>query len=56
MRITILNGNPNVDNVQFDDYLKNLTDLLEFRKHKVAVLQLRDMDIRYCIGCFGCWD
>ena len=55
MRVVILNGNPNVDNVQFDDYLKNLTDLLESRKHKVAVLQLRDMDIRYCIGCFGCW-
>ncbi len=55
MRVTVLNGNPDPDNAQFDDYLRNLTDLLESRKHKVAVLQLRDMDIRYCIGCFGCW-
>jgi len=29
MKITILNGNPNADNVKFDNYLKELSDLLE---------------------------
>ena len=55
MKIIILNGNPNADNVEFDNYLKNLTDLLESSKHTVTILKLREMDIRYCIGCWGCW-
>ena len=28
---------------------------LESSDHTVKNLQLRDMDIRYCIGYFGCW-
>ena len=55
MKITILNGNPNADNVKFDNYLKELSDLLESSNHTVTILKLREMDIKYCIGCFGCW-
>ena len=55
MKITILNGNPNADNTEFDNYLMSLSDLLESSGHTVTVLQLREMDIRYCVGCFGCW-
>ena len=55
MKVTILNGNPNADNVKFDNYLKNLSDSLESSKHTVTILKLREMDIRYCIGCWGCW-
>lgn len=55
MKVTVLNGNPDVDNVHFDNYLKNLSALLESSNHIVTVLQLRELDIRYCIGCFGCW-
>ncbi|MCD6375042.1 MAG: flavodoxin family protein [Caldisericaceae bacterium] len=55
MKITILNGNPNADNVKFDNYLKNLSDLLESSDHTVTILKLREMDIKYCRGCFGCW-
>ena len=28
MRVTILNGNPNEENIRFDDYLIKLSDLL----------------------------
>ena len=55
MRITILNGNPNTDNNQFDEYLKDLSDRLESGGRKSTVLQLRDMDVKYCTGCFDCW-
>jgi hypothetical protein len=55
MKITILNGNPIADNARFDNYLKNLSDLLESNRHTVTVLKLREMDIKYCTGCFGCW-
>jgi len=55
MKITILNGNPNTDNVKFDNYVKELSGLLESARHIVTVLQLGEMDVRYCIGCFDCW-
>jgi multimeric flavodoxin WrbA len=55
MKITILNGNPNADNVKFDNYLKELSDLLDSNNHTVTILKLREMDIKYCTGCFGCW-
>lgn len=55
MKITILNGNQNAENIKFDNYLKNLSDLLESSKHTVTIFKLREMDLRYCIGCWGCW-
>jgi hypothetical protein len=55
VNVTILNGNPNADNVKFDSYLKNLSDLLESGNHTVTLLKLREMEIKYCTGCFGCW-
>ena len=55
MRITILNGNPDSANTEFDNYLKILSDSLESKDHVVVGFTLREMDTRYCIGCFGCW-
>ena len=55
MKITIFNGNPDGGNDVFDNYLKRLSDALELREHTVTTLTLREMDIRYCIGCFDCW-
>ncbi len=55
MKIVVLNGNPDQSNTEFESYLKGLSDLLESHDHKVTTFVLRDMDIRYCVGCFGCW-
>ena len=55
MKITVLNGNPKPDNSRFDNYLQNLSNLLESNKHEVTIFTLREMDLRYCVGCFGCW-
>ncbi len=55
MRITILNGNSDALNVAFDQYLNQLVEVLAADRHEVTHLVLRDMDLRYCIGCFGCW-
>ena len=55
MKITILNGNPSIENAAFDEYTNKLAEALESNGHSAKALQLRDMDIRYCIGCFGCW-
>ncbi len=55
MKVTILNGNPDSTNVSFDAYLRRLDTSLTAAGHQVTLLPLREMDIRYCIGCFGCW-
>jgi len=55
MNITILNGNPNPHSDAFEGYLERLKATLEVRQHQVTILPLQEMDIRYCIGCFGCW-
>ena len=55
MRVTILNGNPNGDNRQFDKYLELLSEEILVDGHDVDVLPLRNMDLKYCIGCFDCW-
>jgi multimeric flavodoxin WrbA len=55
MKISILNGNPDIVNQSFEGYIARLSRTLTAGGHQVTVLDLRDMDIRYCIGCFGCW-
>jgi multimeric flavodoxin WrbA len=55
MKITILNGNPCEANREFDDYLAGLSRALDLGGSQVTLLPLRQMDIRYCIGCFDCW-
>ena len=53
MKITILNGNPELS--PFDIYLVKLKSTLEAQGHQVTQLELRDLPLRYCIGCWGCW-
>ena len=55
MKITILNGNPNASNIAFDDYLNRLSDALSWDRNEITIFTLRDMDLRYCRGCWGCW-
>jgi multimeric flavodoxin WrbA len=53
MKIAILNGNPKPG--ALDTYLSRLGEVLADLGHAVTRLDLRDLDLRYCIGCFGCW-
>lgn len=53
MKITILNGNPQPS--AFDRYLAQLASNLKSGSHAVTQLNLRDLPLRYCIGCWGCW-
>jgi multimeric flavodoxin WrbA len=55
MKVTILNGNPSPENAAFDGYLRGLVDALKAGQHVVTLLPLRDMDIKYCTSCWGCW-
>ncbi len=53
MKIAILNGAPEPG--QIDAYLKTLTPILESAGHQVNQIRLRDIPLRYCVGCWGCW-
>ena len=53
MNITILNGNPTP--TPFDTFLANTKSALEAAGQTVTQLDLRDLPLRYCIGCWGCW-
>ncbi len=55
MKVTILNGNPGVSDTRFDDYLNKLSDALSSDSNEITVFTLRDMDLKYCRGCWGCW-
>jgi multimeric flavodoxin WrbA len=55
MNITILNGNGNPQNREFDEYVTRLTATLTAEQHTVIAFTLREMDIKFCTGCFGCW-
>lgn len=53
MKITILNGSPEPSS--FDHYLRELKSALETINHQVTQIDLRELPLKYCIGCFDCW-
>lgn len=55
MQILILDGNPDAQDAEFGAYLNDLQTELKDKGHEVQRQILRDMDIRYCTGCWGCW-
>lgn len=53
MNITILNGNPSAS--AFDEYLARLAARLNANGHSILQLNLRELPLRFCVGCWGCW-
>jgi len=53
MRCLVLNGNPKPSS--FDDYLARFTQVLEQQGHAAERIDLRDRNLRYCVGCWTCW-
>lgn len=54
MQITILNGEPDPDST-FQAYLQEFAKRLSLLNHTVTTLNLRELDLKGCSGCFGCW-
>ena len=55
MKILILNGNPDPNNEPLENYLTDLSAELVPLQNEVRQIKLRDLNIRYCTGCWGCW-
>ena len=55
MRIFILDGNPDPENGPFHTFLEELERSLEARQVRVTITTLREKEIGFCTGCWGCW-
>jgi len=55
MKILILNGNPEEENSDFEDYLKHLETRLSQDNNEIRVFRLRELNIIPCTGCWDCW-
>lgn len=55
MKITLLNGSPEGSGSGMDEYLRDLESQLNDAGHTVINLTLRELDARYCTGCWSCW-
>ena len=54
MKAVIFNGAKEGD-LTIKAIEKNIADQLTKEKWEVEPIELRDMQIANCIGCFGCW-
>ncbi len=54
MKITILNGDYPDDDPDFGNYLDRLEKELK-KGNEVIRFDLKDMDLKYCMGCWTCW-
>ncbi|MGA1983753.1 MAG: hypothetical protein ABSG84_14970 [Acidobacteriaceae bacterium] len=52
MRITILNGEPEIAST-FEEYLSEVARQLAASGNAVTTLDLRELDLRGCSGCFA---
>ncbi len=56
MKTIIVNGNPYPSNKNFDSSLNKLSDAIKSNSNQPCnIITLRELDLRPCIGCFGCW-
>jgi multimeric flavodoxin WrbA len=55
MKITILDGEQSSSKTTFAEYTRKVESLLRSGGHEVELLVLREMDIKQCLGCWGCW-
>lgn len=55
MKIAILDGEQHPGKTAFGEYLGTVASLLRSSGHEVDRLVLRELDIKQCLGCWGCW-
>jgi multimeric flavodoxin WrbA len=55
MDIIVLNGVPGGYDGGMDAYVGELSAQFVTGGHDVRDFRLRDMNLKYCTGCFGCW-
>jgi multimeric flavodoxin WrbA len=54
MRVTILNGETDLAS-SFQECVHKVAERLAASDHAVTKIDLRELDLKGCSGCFGCW-
>lgn len=54
MKLTILNGESEYFDGSFTRQIESLTCKMN-EEHSVSHFRLKDMDIKFCSGCWNCW-
>ena len=54
MNILVINGTPDNGWIEYEKEMTRVFDDLSI-EHRISVFTIRDMEINYCKGCFGCW-
>jgi multimeric flavodoxin WrbA len=55
MKITILDGEQRPGKTAFGEYVGTVASHLRSSGHQVDRLVLRELEIKQCLGCWGCW-
>jgi multimeric flavodoxin WrbA len=55
MEFLIMNGNPDPSRKTWEEYLDAFSKALERAGANPRIRALRDMNIKYCTGCWSCW-
>jgi multimeric flavodoxin WrbA len=55
MKILVLNGNPDPERESFDAYIERFVERVKSDGHEAEYMQLRNLKIKPCSGCFACW-
>jgi multimeric flavodoxin WrbA len=55
MYYLILNGHPHPSEIKWEAYLEAFAGELRKAGAEARLQSLRDLDIRYCTGCWSCW-
>ena len=53
MKITFLNDSGNFKN--FEEYISIIGNGLDKEKHQYELINITDLNINQCVGCFSCW-
>lgn len=54
MKVLLVNGTPSDGWEEYDDAIAKACSVLS-QNHEINLFNIKDMEINYCIGCFGCW-
>ncbi|MBN1624382.1 MAG: flavodoxin family protein [Clostridia bacterium] len=54
MNILIINGTPKTGWEEYETRLDEAVGIIS-GEHDISHFRVRDMDINFCTGCFGCW-
>ncbi|MDX8341292.1 flavodoxin family protein [Draconibacterium sp. IB214405] len=54
-KIVILNGDPEKDSTPINNEVQKLAEYLLAEGAETYVFNIRELEVKHCVGCFDCW-